>query len=90
MCDCEMTRGDYINRRASTGSQLVTLRAAIPELEKLSRRTPPRTLVAERAKVADAGRSLVTAKARLVKLEAEYEGWRRLEAMALPSDGEPR
>jgi len=88
MCECEMTRGDYINRRALAGSQIVTLRATIPELEKLSRRTPPKTLVAERAKVAEAARQLVAAKARLASLEEEYAGWRRLEEMVLPGEGD--
>lgn len=50
-CDCHDTSGHRINRRARIGARLVELRAQIPEVEKQARRTPPKTLVAEKQKV---------------------------------------
>ena len=64
--------GVRINRRASLGARLVELRAQIPELEKLSRRTPPKTLVAERARVAAAAVALLARRAELAAVEVEY------------------
>lgn len=61
-----MTRGEVINRRAFTGSQLVTARARLVELEKPARQTPLRDL--------DEARQQIKA------LEAEYADWRRQEA----------
>jgi hypothetical protein len=89
MCDCEMTRGDYINRRASTGAQIVTLRARIPELEKLARKTPPKTLLTEWVKVRVAKVQLAKAQADLALLELDHAGWRRLEALlSVPNESE--
>lgn len=68
-------RGRRINRRAWLGSQVVTLRERIPALEKAARKTPPRTLIAERRKVAEARVALERARADLATFEAE---WRRL------------
>lgn len=81
-CNCELTRGDYINMRAYAASKIVAVKARIPELEKLSRKTPPRTLVAEHAKVAAAVRALAIAKADLDNLEREHAFLRRIEEAA--------
>ena len=62
-----------INRRAYVGSQVVRLRQRIPELEKLSRRTPPGHLREERARVERAKADLVEARALLEAYEAEHE-----------------
>ena len=67
-----MTRGEVINRAAYLGSQIVQLKARIPELEKLARKTPPKTLLAERARVQQARLSLGTACTLLVAHEAEH------------------
>lgn len=66
------SRGEMINRRAYVGSQVVALRARVPELEKLARRTPPKTLVAEKARVDEARRMLPICRAQLAELETEW------------------
>lgn len=85
MCSCTPTRGDYINRWASAGARIVTLRARIPELEKLSRRTPPKTLIHEWSKVRMAKVQLDKANADLVDAERDYALFRTLEVAMVPS-----
>jgi len=86
MCSCTPTRGDYINRRASTGAQLVALRARIPELEKQARKTPPKTLLSEWIKVRVAKVQLDKARADLAALEQDHDMWKRLESMPPSSE----
>lgn len=81
-CNCPPTRGEIINRRAATGAEVVALRARIPELEKQARKTPPKTLVAERAKVEAAKEALMVARARLAVLEVQWDHLKDLEAAA--------
>jgi hypothetical protein len=65
-CECHNTVGHRINRRASIGARLVELRDRIQETEKQARRTPPKTLVAEKQRVENA-------KATLPFLHAERD-----------------
>ncbi len=72
-CLCHVPdKGTLINRLASAGSRIVALRARIPELEKLSRRTPPRTLLDERKKVEEAKVMLAACELQLATLESEH------------------
>lgn len=66
-------RGRRLNRRAFLGSQLVGLRERIQDLEKLARRTPPRTLHAERQRVREAGARVEALRAEEAALRAEYD-----------------
>lgn len=88
MCSCPPTRGQIINRRAWLGSQIHALRSQIPDLEKQSRRTPPKTLVAERQKVEAAKIALADALVRLPLLEAEYNDLRTREGTPHRSDAD--
>lgn len=64
--------GRLINRRAWLGSQIVQLKERVRDLEKLSRRTPPKTLLAECRRVEEAKGRLVQTQALLAEFEAEY------------------
>lgn len=72
MCNCPPTLGQIINRRSYLGSQIVQLRERVRELEKTARKTPPKTLLAERVRVEQAKVSLVVARDLLAKCETEY------------------
>lgn len=72
-----MTRGEMINHRASLGSRIVSLKEQIPSLEKEARKTPPKTLLKEREKVAAAKVQLERLKEELPKLEEEYRQARK-------------
>jgi small-conductance mechanosensitive channel len=72
MCNCPPTIGQIINRRAWLGSQLVSMRTRVQELEKLARKTPPKTLLAERVRVEQAKFALVAARELVAQYEAEY------------------
>ena len=74
-----MTPGERINRRADLGSRIVTLREQIRSLEKLARKTPPRTLLAEVARVAEAKRRLAAARDELASAEIDYSALRAYE-----------
>ncbi len=67
-------RGRLINRRASLGSQIVALKEQIPELEKTTRKTPPKTLKQEWEKVEAAKKMLPLLKKRLEDLSLEEKG----------------
>ncbi len=72
-CDAEVvSKGKLLNQKAWFGSQIVSLRERIPQLEKLARKTPPKTLVAERKKVEDAKVALVKAKEDLRQIVGEW------------------
>ena len=74
-CGCDPnveTRGHRINRAASLGCHVIQLRAQLIELEKLARKTPPKTLLAEVARVAQAKATIEGAKERLAILEDEW------------------
>lgn len=74
-CTCPPSPGDLINRRCYLGAQIVQLKAQLVELEKLARKTPPKTLVAERRKV-DAAKAVI---GRVRQTLADYEAeWAKL------------
>lgn len=68
-----LTRGALANRRIALGSEIVTLRARLVDLEKISKRTPPKTLASERERVAQAKTELARARELLPRLEEERE-----------------
>lgn len=55
------------------------LRDRVRELEKTARKTPPKTLLAERARVEVAKVTLVAARELLAEYEVEYATLRRSE-----------
>ena len=65
----------------SGGARLVTLRTLIAETEKTARKTPPKTLVAEKERVATAKVTLPLLVAECVALTAEQA---MLEALDRP------
>lgn len=67
------SRGVTINRHAYLGSQIVQLQEQIPKLEKLARKTPPKTLIAEREKVKAAQFKLEAAKNQLEEILKERQ-----------------
>lgn len=84
-CGCDPTvvsKGTMINRAAWLGSQIVAMRERIPQLEKLSRKTPPKTLKSEWEKVRAAAAQLEVCRKQLSDMEAELAvikpqiGWR--------------
>ena len=66
-------RGRMLNEHATLGSEIVRLLDSIPELEKKSKKTPPRTLVKEKAEVENAKVLLVQNKERLDKVVKERQ-----------------
>lgn len=74
-----LSKGRIINWRASTAAELVRLREALPEIEKQARKTPPKTLLAERAKVDAAKASISTVKETIAMLAEQYEALKKLE-----------
>lgn len=73
-CACHDTPGHRINRRARIGARLVELLRQINETEKRARKTPPKTLTAERAKVEEAKAMLPRLVAERDALNAELAG----------------
>lgn len=67
------TTGQKINYKASLRARLTEYRARIPELEKLSRKTPPKTLVAEKTRVEAAKAALPLLLNEIRALEEELE-----------------
>lgn len=67
-------RGRRINRKAWLGSQIVSLKERIPALEKLARKTPPKTLLTEWDRVKQAKVQLESARAQLAEYENELKG----------------
>lgn len=87
-CNCGLRtdaihRGKAVNDYLSIQAELVTLAEMIPNLEKAARRTPPKHMAAEKAKVEAAKLALVAAKERKVWLESERD---RLNTLM---DGKP-
>lgn len=70
-CACHDTRGHRINRRATLGMLVTNLHQRIPELEKLARKTPPKTLLSEVRKVEAAKLCLPQLRTELETLEKE-------------------
>lgn len=85
MMERQEHRGEMINRRAELGSHIVAMRVRIPELEKLARRTPSKTLFAEKAKVEAAKVQLAECRKQLPLMEAE---WATLKAKLGARPGE--
>lgn len=79
MCSCPPTRGQLINQRAEFGSRLVALRDLIPALEKLSRKTPPKHLADEWARVRAAKEQLASRQGELAATSLAYRLTRYLE-----------
>lgn len=67
------SRGELINKEAYIGARIVELHTRIPEIEKQSRKTPPKTLLAEVAKVKQAKENLERSMRQLEALEAELK-----------------
>lgn len=75
-CGCDPSSacpGTRINRHAWLSSQIVSLREAIPKLEKQARRTPPKTLLDEWRKVQNARLALSISRDLLVEYERKRE-----------------
>lgn len=70
-CNCPPSKGELINRSCFLGSQIVTLKGLIPELEKQARKTPSKTLLSECKKVEQAKENLPKLKIQLQKMEIE-------------------
>lgn len=88
-CECHNTRGHRINRKATIGARLVTLRTLISETEKTARKTPPKTLFSERIKVENAKgilAMLVAERDALTSEQAMLEAEDRTDS-AIPKDG---
>jgi hypothetical protein len=68
------SNGHRINRRATIGARLVELLRQINETEKQARKTPAKTLVAERRKVEDAKAILPYLLAERDAMNAELAG----------------
>jgi hypothetical protein len=66
------SRGQLINRRAELGSHRLALIEQVASLEKLARKTPPRTLIAEKARVQAARDALPGAREKLARIEAAW------------------
>jgi len=61
-----------LNEHASLGALIVTLLQQIPEVEKAARKTPAKTMIAERAKVKAAQLQLPIMKDNLLKARTEH------------------
>lgn len=83
MCECPPSRGDWINRRAYAGSQIVTTRVQLRELEKTAKRTPPKTLVREWERVRAAKAVLEPTRTRLAQLVSDYADYLQKERETL-------
>lgn len=70
------SRGELINRRASLGALTVQMKEELGRLSKLSRKTPPKSLVAECARVLDAGIRLPAHIVRTCQVELEWQSLR--------------
>ena len=73
------------NEELSLTANLITARAALRDLEKLARRTPPRHLVEERRRVADAAKRVDVERARIAAVEARLAELRAALAETSPS-----
>jgi hypothetical protein len=72
----EISLGAMSNQMNSLGSKIVEMRVRLPELEKQARKTPPKTLLTEVAKVKQAKESLKLCKEQLESLEIEHKSIR--------------
>lgn len=66
-------RGDMINLKARLGAELYKLERSIPELEKIARKTPAKTMHDEWNKIHLAEIQLEKALLRLPLLQKEYK-----------------
>lgn len=80
----QVSQGILINKKASLGSEILSIVERIPQLEKESRRTPPKNLVEAKAKVEAAKRDLVKLQSVLINKANEW-----LEVCAVLKD-EPK
>lgn len=82
-------RGTAINQYVSILSELLSLSERIPELEKTSRRTPPKHMFAEKVKVEQAKVALIQARERKATLETERDTLlTKLQGKPYPTDQE--
>jgi len=65
-------RGILINRKCYLGSQIVTLKEQIPRLEKIAKRTPPKTLIIAVKQRDEAISQLLILNKKLVEFKQEY------------------
>lgn len=75
-CGChpeKKDRGKSINRAAWLSAEIVSMRNAIPELEKQARKTPAKTMLIEREKVAKAKTLLIEIQNRLAEFLQEAQ-----------------
>lgn len=73
-CSCHLqNRGEVINRSCYLGSQIVMMLDLIPKLEKQSRKTPAKSLLAEVKKVEQAKENLPKMRAELEKMRIELQ-----------------
>lgn len=73
-CFCHApSRGEVINRSCYLGSQIVMMLDLIPKLEKQSRKTPSKSLLAEVKKVEQAKENLPKMRAELKKMQVELQ-----------------
>jgi len=65
-------RGTKINRDARLGAHILEIGARLAALEKMARKTPPKTMLAERGKVDDAKAAVGPLRAKLQSMLAEH------------------
>jgi hypothetical protein len=68
----ETDRGALINKLATMGMRLTTLRTELPEVEKQARKTPRRDMHDERAKVEAAKQRVEPMRAEIANLALNY------------------
>lgn len=69
-------RGTLINREARLGARVLETGAKLATLEKTARKTPPKTMLAERRKVDDAKAMVGRLRAELQSMLAEHAALR--------------
>ena len=67
------SRGQLINEHASLGAEIARIKSVLPDVDKQSRKTPPKTLLAEKAKVALAKIQFFELSQQLEKLTIRHQ-----------------
>lgn len=65
-------RGLLLNAHASLGAEIARIKGILPDIEKQSRKTPPKTLIAEKEKVAQAKAQLILLTERLQDITSKH------------------